>query len=79
MRVPEELLIATFDDGSHYNVSVPAMTAAVAPQALLGQAAAEMAVRKVLEPKAKQPSRLLKYELCVGGTTAVMQPTLSPS
>jgi LacI family transcriptional regulator len=70
LRVPQDLSIATFDDGTAHDVCIPAMTAVLAPQSALGQAAADMALLKAASPSKPLGNRLLKFTLSVGASTA---------
>jgi LacI family transcriptional regulator len=70
VRVPQDLSIATFDDGTAHDVCIPSMTAVLAPQAALGQAAADMALLKAASPTKALDNQLLKFTLSVGGSTA---------
>ncbi|WP_432797834.1 LacI family DNA-binding transcriptional regulator [Poriferisphaera sp. WC338] len=69
LRVPEDIAIATYDDGTFWNVPEPQLTAAVSPIFELGRVAAEMAVQKAKQPRKQLDSVLLPYELKIGGTT----------
>jgi len=69
IRVPEDLAIASFDDGLHFNLGVPTVTAAIAPHQRLGELASELAVKLAAEPAYQQPPVRLPFELRIGGTT----------
>jgi len=72
LKVPRDLAVASFDNGSISSISSPTITAAITPERRLGIAAAEMAMQlieaKTLGTPALPPA-LLSYELRVGGST----------
>jgi DNA-binding LacI/PurR family transcriptional regulator len=74
LRVPLDLAIATFDDGTMRDVATPTLTTATAPTAELGRAAADMVLRALADAGAPAPSRSLPFVLQVGGSTV---PTLA--
>jgi LacI family transcriptional regulator len=69
LSVPQDLAIATFDDGTLRDVSCPTLTTATAPTAELGRAVADMVLRALADSGAPAPSRNLPFTLEVGGST----------
>ena len=68
-RIPEDLAIASFDDGRHHSASVPAITCAIRPEFQFGEIAAELILKRLQDPARPQPSRRLSFNLVVGGST----------
>ena len=78
LKIPHDLAIVAFDDGSSYSATIPQMTVVVAPHAELGRAAAEMALQKASNPAQPQPNQLLKFKLIPGGTTPALSSGSAP-
>ncbi len=74
MKVPEDIAIATFDDGFHHTLGIPTITAAIAPHTKLGEVAGEMSVTVAKDRLSKVAPVVLDFELRVGGST-VLTPT----
>jgi LacI family transcriptional regulator len=72
LKVPRDLAVASFDNGSISSAFSPTITAAISPERRLGIAAAEMAMQLV-EGSGPRPLALppatLPYELHVGNST----------
>lgn len=77
LKVPQDLAIAAFDDGTSHNVAIPPMTVVVAPHAELGRAAGEMALQKAMNPQQPQANQLLKFQFIQGGTTPAIASSTS--
>jgi LacI family transcriptional regulator len=71
MKVPDDIAIATFDDGDHHTLAIPNITAAIAPHAKLGEAAAELSVRLAEDKQLRLPAMVLDFELRVCGSTSL--------
>ena len=69
IAVPDDLAIATFDNGGNATANDPALTAAVVPERELGRAAGEMALALAGEQRQRIPSRRLRCPVIAGGTT----------
>jgi LacI family transcriptional regulator len=71
MKVPEDIAIATFDDGLHHTLGLPNITAVIAPHAKLGEVAGEMSVTVAKDRLMKAAPVLLDFELRVCGSTVL--------
>lgn len=69
LRIPEDVAIASYDDGNNFDANIPAITCAIRPTASFGIEAARMALAKAEKPQCNLPSRTLSFELTVGGST----------
>lgn len=76
IRVPQDLAIASFDNGENYTTTVPTITCAIRPDIEIGRAAAEMALQRASKPNDELPSRRLPFTLKCGGSTV---PELHPA
>ena len=69
-RIPEDLAVACFDDGTLYSVGEPTLTAAIAPLFHFGELAANVAIARAEKPDDAVPSQSISYELRVGASTS---------
>ncbi len=69
MHIPDDLAIASFDNGRGYTIPEPPITSAIYPEEKFGRIAAEMALKKARNPNEHFRSYKLKYSLAVGGST----------
>ncbi len=69
MRIPDDLAIASFDNGMGWKIPEPAITCAIHPEQQFGQIAAKLALKKARNPLEVIQSCGLKYSLAVGGST----------
>ena len=69
LRIPDDLAIASFDNGGGCDANIPAITCAIHPEIEFGRTAAEMALEKAASPQSPLPSRCLRYTLAIGGST----------
>ncbi|MFG0250827.1 MAG: LacI family DNA-binding transcriptional regulator [Phycisphaeraceae bacterium JB051] len=69
LRIPEDVAIASYDDGNHYDANIPAITSAIRPTEAFGIQAARMALAKAEKPQVELPSRTLAFDLVIGGST----------
>jgi len=68
-RVPDDLALATFDNGDRYDANAAPITAAIAPERSLGTTVAEVLTDLIEQPNQRIDSRRLPYRLVVGETT----------
>lgn len=69
LRLPEDLALASFDDGSYYTANTPSITCALRPDFAFGRSAAEMVLQRLKHPDTPLPLRKVAFELRIGGTT----------
>ncbi|MDF3127642.1 LacI family DNA-binding transcriptional regulator [Kiritimatiellaeota bacterium B1221] len=69
IRIPQDLAIASFDDGSHFNANTPYITSAIRPDFAFGRSTADMVLRRLEDPGKSLPLRSLDFELQIGGST----------
>ena len=74
VQVPSQLAIASFDDGTGYDMGMIPITSAISPLRALGEAAADMAIFRAKSHESFAQSRLLTYELKVGASTVPVLP-----
>lgn len=75
LDVPGDIAIASFDDGTAYNVTIPTMTVAISPQDQLGATAAAMAIELAENPGRRVDGRVLPFTLIPGGSTGRRNPS----
>lgn len=71
IRVPQDLTIASFDNGRNNTANTPKITCAIRPDEEIGRIAAEMALKRVKHPKEPLKSRRPKFTLDCGGSTDI--------
>lgn len=69
ISVPDDLAIATFDDGRTLNTTVPTLTGAVSPMWELGRIAADMLENLIHSPTQTIETRAVNYSIWPGGST----------
>lgn len=69
LRIPDELVLASFDDGSFHTASNPIITCAIRPDFAFGRRTAEMVLQRLENPGKTLPLRKLDFELRIGGST----------
>ncbi|HAI13322.1 MAG TPA: hypothetical protein DCM28_16565 [Phycisphaerales bacterium] len=74
LRIPEDLAIASYDDGMHFDANVPAITCAIRPTEAFGMQAAKMALTRAEKPEQNVPSCVMPFSLAIGGTTDCNDP-----
>jgi LacI family transcriptional regulator len=67
--IPDDLAIATFDDGGIVTAVAPTLTAAITPELQAGRAAAEMALDLAAAPTSRRATRLVRSSLQPGQST----------
>lgn len=70
LGIPEDLALASFDDGGHYSANIPFITCALRPEFLFGQVTGQLVLDRLKQPGRAQVSRRVPFELVVGGTTS---------
>jgi len=63
LRIPDDLAVASFDNGQAHRANVPAITSALRPDADFGRAAAEMLFELLDSDGGSIPSRSLAFKL----------------
>lgn len=69
LRIPDELALASFDDGSFHTASTPIITCVIRPDFAFGRSTAEMVLQRLENPDKPLPLRKLDFELRIGGST----------
>lgn len=69
LEVPNDLALASFDDGHQYSANVPFITCAIRPGFAFGQAAADLVLKRLQPPGEPQRALRVPFDLRIGGTT----------
>ncbi len=67
--LPDELALASFDDGSQCTANTPCITCAIRPDFAFGRNTAEMVLQRLEDPGTPLPLRKMNFELNIGGST----------
>lgn len=78
MRLPEDLAVASFDNGQSHRANVPVITSAIRPDADFGRAAGEMLFELLDRVDGCIPSRSLAFGISVGESTQLFS-NLAPT
>ncbi len=69
LSLPNDLAVASFDDGQAHLANVPVITCAIRPDAEFGRTAAKMICDLLGQPDHSTPGRSLPFTLSIGGST----------
>jgi len=69
LKLPDDLAVASFDNGQAHQANVPAITCAIRPDAEFGRMAAKIIVDLLDKPDHRTPGLSLPFTLSVGGST----------
>jgi len=69
LRIPEDLALASFDDGAHFSANTPIITCAIRPDYAFGRSTADMVLQRLQNLDKPLPLRTLDFDLQVGGST----------
>jgi LacI family transcriptional regulator len=69
LSIPDDLAIASFDDGANHLITEPAITCAMRPEDAFGQAAAQLALQKARQPDTPIASAKLSFTLDICPST----------
>jgi LacI family transcriptional regulator len=78
LRLPEDLAVASFDNGQSHRANVPVITSAIRPDAEFGRVAAEMLFELLDCGDNHIPGQSLAFEISVGESTKNLTPTRKP-
>lgn len=69
LKLPEDVALASFDDGSQYTANTPFVTCAIRPDFAFGRCTADMVLTRLENPSTFLPLRKLEFDLRIGGST----------
>lgn len=69
LKLPEDIALASFDDGFQYTANTPFVTCAIRPDFAFGRCTADMVLKRLKDPSTPLPLRNLEFELKIGGST----------
>jgi len=69
LKLPDDLAVASFDNGQAHLANVPVITCAIRPDAEFGRVAAKMILDLLDKPDQRTPGRSLPFTMSLGGST----------